>query len=372
MRIRVLREPAERERRVALVPRGASTLSDVGHDVVVTAGAGTAAGFPDEAYEGAGAVVTADPGPADLVLAVGPVTVDDVGDTGVVLAFLDPLGSPGEMRRFAEAGITALAMELVPRTTLAQSMDALSSQATAAGYEAALLAASRLPRFMPMLMTAAGTIPPARVLVLGAGVAGLQAIATARRLGAVVSGYDIRPAAKEQVESLGAKFVGGPVAETAETSGGYAGEVDEETRRRQQEALAEAVADSDVVITTAQVPGRAAPRLVSREMVERMKPGALVVDLAASTGGNCELTVPGETVDHRGVSIVGPLDLPSRTAGHASDMYSRNVVSLLGHLTDDEGALVVDPDDEIAASVCVTKDGEIVNDRVRAALEDDA
>jgi NAD(P) transhydrogenase subunit alpha len=272
------------------------------------------------------------------------------------------------MGRFAAAGITALAMELVPRTTLAQSMDALSSQSTAAGFEAVLLAASALPRLMPMLMTAAGTIPPARALVLGAGVAGLQAIATARRLGAVVSGYDIRPAAREQVESLGAKFVGGPVADTAETAGGYAGEVDEDTRRKQQEALADAVADSDIVITTAQVPGRAAPRLISREMVDRMKPGSVVVDLAASTGGNCELTVAGETVVHAGVSILGPTDLASRKAGDASDMYSRNLVSLITYLSDESGDIAIDPEDEIAAGVCVTRDGEVVSARVADLL----
>lgn len=330
--------------------------------------AGVAAGFPDEQYEDAGAHVIGEPTEVDLVLAVGPVTVDDIGSTRAVLAFLDPLGRPGEMARFAGAGVTALAMELVPRTTLAQSMDALSSQATAAGYEAVLVAASALPRLMPMLMTAAGTIPPARALVLGAGVAGLQAIATARRLGAIVSGYDIRPAAREQVESLGAKFVGGPVAETAETAGGYAGEVDEETRRRQQEALADAVAESDIVITTAQVPGRAAPRLLSRDMVERMKPGSVIIDLAASTGGNCELTVAGETVVHAGVSILGPTDLASRKSGDASDMYSRNLVSLIQHLADDDGLIAIDPEDEIAAGVCVVHGGEVVSSRIRDLL----
>jgi NAD(P) transhydrogenase subunit alpha len=368
VRIRVIREPSPSEHRVALSPRGARTLVAAGHEVDVMAGAGVAAGFPDDRYEEAGAHVIGEPTEVDLVLAVGPVTVDDVGSTKAVLSFLDPLGSPAEMARFAEAGITALAMELVPRTTLAQSMDALSSQATAAGYEAVLLAASALPRFMPMLMTAAGTIPPARALVLGAGVAGLQAIATARRLGAIVSGYDIRPAAREQVESLGAKFVGGPVAEAAETAGGYAGEVDEETRRQQQEALADAVAESDIVITTAQVPGRAAPRLVSRDMVDRMKPGSVIIDLAASTGGNCELTVADETVVHGGVSILGPTDLTSRKSGDASDMYSRNLVALLEYLTDDDGALAIDPEDEIAAGVCVTRDGEVASARVRDLL----
>jgi NAD/NADP transhydrogenase alpha subunit len=225
-----------------------------------------------------------------------------------------------------------IAMELIPRTTQAQAMDALSSQATAAGYQAALLAATRLPRFLPMLMTAAGTVPPARVLVIGAGVAGLQAIATARRLGAVVSGYDIRPAAAEQVQSLGATFVGGPVEAAAEAAGGYAAAVDDETRRRQAAALAEHVAAADIVITTAQVPGKPAPLLVTREMVESMRPGSVVIDLAASTGGNCAATVPDEEVEVEGVLVLGPRDLAVGTAGHASEMYSRNVTALIQHL----------------------------------------
>jgi NAD(P) transhydrogenase subunit alpha len=259
-------------------------------------------------------------------------------------------------------------MEMIPRTTLAQSMDALSSQATVAGYEAVLLAASASPRFFPMLMTAAGTIRPASVLVLGAGVAGLQAIATARRLGAIVSGYDIRPAAREQVESLGAKFVGGPVLEQNETSGGYAGEVDEETKAAQQSALAAAVAKADVIITTAQVPGRRAPLLITRQMVETMSPGSVVIDLAASTGGNCELTRPGEIVDHSDVLIHGPLDLASHTAAHASEMYSRNVTSLFTYLFGANGKHS-DPSDEIAVDSCVTRAGAVVSERVRTALE---
>jgi NAD(P) transhydrogenase subunit alpha len=261
-------------------------------------------------------------------------------------------------------------MEFVPRTTLAQSMDALSSQATVAGYEAVLLAASASPRFFPMLMTAAGTIRPSRVLVLGAGVAGLQAIATARRLGAIVSGYDIRPAAREQVESLGASFVGGPVLDDSETSGGYATEVDEETKAKQQKALAAAVSAADVIITTAQVPGRAAPVLVTTEMVESMKPGAVIIDLAASSGGNCELTEDGSVVNHGGVFIHGPSDLASRTPADASEMYSRNITALFEYLFGGDDPHVDDPDDEIAAGSCIVAGGVITNERIRAAVEE--
>ena len=368
MLIRVLSEPRPGERRVALTPRGVSSLVERGHRVVLDPGAGVEAGFLDGAYAAAGAeVLGGDPPRADLVLGVGPLTAHEIGPAAAVVAFLDPLGDPEEIRRIAGAGITAIAMELIPRTTLAQSMDALSSQATVAGYEAVLVAASALPRLFPMMMTAAGTIRPSRVLVLGAGVAGLQAIATAKRLGGVVSGYDIRPAAREQIESLGVKFVGGPVTLDAEEADGYAGEVDPATRQAQQEALAAAVAESDVVITTAQVPGRRAPVLVTKEMVESMRPGAVVVDAAASTGGNCELTRPGEIVIYGAVTIHGPLDLASRGAGDASEMYSRNIISLLDHLIED-GELRIDPEDEIA-SACVTRGGEIVNQRVRDAVE---
>jgi len=366
--IRVLREAHPDERRVALVPRSVSTLTAAGHRVIVPPGAGTRAGLTDEAYLAAGAELSDAAIAADLVVGLGPLTADQIGPTKAVVGFLDPLGAPAEIARFADAGVTALAMELIPRSTLAQSMDALSSQATSAGYEAVLLGAFALPRFLPMMMTAAGTIRPAKVLVLGAGVAGLQAIATARRLGAIVSGYDIRPAAREQVESLGAKFVGGPVIETAETAGGYATEVDETTRAEQQAALAAAVAESDLVITTAQVQGRRAPLLITTAMVESMRAGSVIIDVAASTGGNCELTKLAEVVEHGGVTIHGPFDLARNTAGDASEMFSRNVVSLLTHLTRD-GVLVIDPDDEIGTSACVARDGQIVDDRVRDALE---
>jgi len=366
--IRVVREPRPGERRVALVPRGAAALVTSGHRVVVPPGVGMDAGMTDEAYIAAGAEISDGAPAADVVVGVGPLTLDDVGPTKAVIGFLDPLGAPAEIARFAEAGITALALELIPRSTLAQSMDALSSQATSAGYEAVLLGAFALPRFLPMMMTAAGTVRPARVLVLGAGVAGLQAIATARRLGAIVSGYDIRPAAREQVESLGAKFVGGPVVAAAEQAGGYAAEVDEETRRQQQDALAAAVAESDLIITTAQVQGRRAPLLITAAMVSSMKPASVIIDLAAPTGGNCELTSPGEVVAHFGVAIHGPEDLARNTAGDASEMYSRNVLSLITHLTHD-GSLVIGPDDEIATSTCVARGGKVTDERVLAALE---
>jgi H+-translocating NAD(P) transhydrogenase subunit alpha len=372
MRIRVHREALAGERRVSLTPRGAAALIGAGHSVAVPTGGGEAAGYPDPAYAEAGCEVFSDPAPeSDLLVGVGPLTAADVGGTAAVIGFLDPLGSPSQIASIAATGVTAIAMEMIPRTTLAQTMDALSSQATVVGYQAVLLAASELPRFFPMMMTAAGTVRPARVLVLGAGVAGLQAVATARRLGAVVSGYDIRPAAREQVESLGATFVGGPVQEEAETAGGYAGEVDDATRAAQLEALAEAVAAADVVITTAQVPGRAAPILVTASMVDAMRPGSIIVDTAASTGGNCELTIAGETVRHGGVTIRGPLDLASRTAGDASEMYAKNVVALVTHLTRD-GHLVVSDDDEIARESCVAKGGLVVSERVRSALEGDA
>jgi NAD(P) transhydrogenase subunit alpha len=352
---------------VALTPRSVATLVAAGHAVVMPPGAGIAAGFTDDAFRQAGAEVVDSTAEADLAVGIGPLTLEATRPAKAVLGFLDPLGSSAEISRFADAGVAALALELVPRSTLAQSMDALSSQATSAGYEAVLLGAFALPRFMPMMMTAAGTIRPARVLVLGAGVAGLQAIATARRLGAMVSGYDIRPAAREQVESLGAKFVGGPVLAQAEQTGGYAGEVDEATRRAQQAALAAAVTEADLIVSTAQVPGRRAPLLITTGMVETMKPGSVIIDLAASTGGNCELTRLDEEIRHHGITVYGPFDLAVNTAGDASEMFGRNVVSLVTHLSKG-GALTIDTEDEIARSVCVARDGRVTNDAVLEAL----
>lgn len=370
MRIGVPNEAGQGEQRVALVPESAGRLAGAGHEVVVEKGAGGGAGFEDAAYEAVGARVEGDRREvlnADLVLTVRQLPGSDIAllRSGTAqIGMLRPLTSGAEMDALARQGVRAIAMELVPRITRAQKMDVLSSQATAAGYKAVLLAASTHGKFFPMLMTAAGTIPPARVLVLGAGVAGLQAIATARRLGAVVQGFDIRPAVKEQVESLGAQWVGMELTE-AEGSGGYAKEVSEETQRKEHEHLARLIADADVVITTAQIPGRPAPVLITTDMVDAMKPGAVIVDLAAESGGNCELTRPDEEVRHGRVRVLGPTDLAGGTAIHASQMYSRNVEALVQHITKD-GALHLDPEDEIVRDCLVTNEGRIVHSRVSA------
>jgi NAD(P) transhydrogenase subunit alpha len=355
MRVGVPTETTADERRVAIVPDVVARLA--GADVSVESGAGLAAGFSDEAYAAAGASVVDDAWTGvDVVAKVAPPTADEarrLADGQVVVAFLQPLTDREGIDRLAAAGVLGFAMESIPRISRAQSMDALSSQATVAGYKAALIAADRLPRFLPMLTTAAGTIAPAKVLVLGAGVAGLQAIATARRLGGVVSGFDIRPATREQVMSLGASFLDlGIVGE--ETAGGYARELTPEEQERQQRALDERIPDFDAVITTAAVPGRPAPRLVPAKAVERMRLGSVIVDLAAESGGNCELTRPGEVVDAGGVTIVGPLNLPSTMPFHASQLYARNVASLLAHLAPN-GDLALDWDDEITAATCVTR-----------------
>jgi NAD(P) transhydrogenase subunit alpha len=355
MRVGVPKEVENGELRVALVPEVVARLE--GFTVAVERGAGTAAGFPDEAYAQAGAELVADPWEGvDGIVKVGKPTEDELPRLGagqVLVSFLQPLTERPLVERLAAAGVLAFAMESIPRTTRAQPMDALSSQATVAGYKSVLLAAEHLPRFFPMLTTAAGTIPPARVLVLGAGVAGLQAIATARRLGAVVAGFDVRPAVREQVESLGASFLDlGVVGE--ETAGGYARELTPEEQQRQQEALEQRIPDFDVVITTAAVPGRPAPKLIPAGAVERMRPGSVIVDLAAETGGNCELTRPGETVVAGSVSVLGPLNLASTMPGHASQLYARNVAALLAHLAPG-GELRLDWDDEITAGACVTR-----------------
>ncbi len=371
MHIAVPKESAG-ERRVAITPQVAEKLVDDGHSVAVETGAGVAAGFTDATYLESGAAVSDDPfSTADLVFTVGPPTPDQarhVPEGAALVGFLDPFASADLVRVLTERRITAFAVEAIPRTTLAQSMDALSSQASAAGYHAVLLAATATPRFFPMLTTAAGTIPPVKLLVLGTGVAGLQAIATAKRLGAIVSAYDIRPEVREQIESLGARFIAAPVDESAASSSGYAKEVSDETQRRQQAALTEAVAASDVVVTTAQVPGRAAPLLISREMVEQMGPGSVIVDVAASTGGNCELTRPGETIDHHGVKVMGPTDLAGRVAVDASQMYARNLTSFMGRIADDEGNPSFDFDDEIVAGACITHDGHVTHPVTRRAL----
>ena len=348
------------EKRVALVPEGARKLIEAGLEVLVQSGAGEAAGYSDLRYEEAGAGIEADAAGlyarADIILKVrepaadcgdGQGEVEQFRDESALISFLFPGSNPETVKRLEEKNIRSFAMELMPRITRAQSMDALSSMSSIAGYQAVLIAAEILPKFFPMLMTAAGTITPARVLVLGAGVAGLQAIATAKRLGAVVEAYDIRPVVKEQVESLGAKFIELEVeTEDAEDSGGYATEQGEETQEKIRKLLLERIAQSDAVITTALVPGKKAPLLMTREMVEAMSAGALVVDLAAEQGGNCELTEPGKTIEHNGVKVIGPVDLPSTMAVHASDMYSRNISTYLLHLVND-GKLNLDPEDEL-------------------------
>ena len=353
MRIGVPKERAPGERRVALVPEAVTRLTSNGFDVVVETGAGEAAAFLDEAYADAGATI-GDPWGADVVVKVQKPSAEEVGrlrSGAVLIAFLQPLTDAEGIGRLADRGVTAFAMESIPRITRAQSMDALSSQANVGGYKAALLAASELPRFFPMMMTAAGTVPPAKVLVLGAGVAGLQAIATARRLGAIVTGFDVRPVVREQIESLGANWlelgVGG-----GEGEGGYARELTPEEQQAQQRALEDRISDFDVVITTAAVPGRPAPKLIPETAVGAMRTGSVIVDLAAETGGNCELTVPGETVQREGVTIVGLTNLPSTMPTHASQLYARNVVALLTHLAP-EGELDLDWSDEITSGACV-------------------
>jgi NAD(P) transhydrogenase subunit alpha len=356
MRVGVPKETAPGERRVALVPEIVSRLSSTGFEVTVEAGAGEAAAFGDDAFREAGAAV-GDPWDADLVAKVRKPDeneIDRLRDGQVLVGFLQPLTDAAGIERLAARGVTAFAMESIPRITRAQPMDALSSQATVSGYKAVILAADRLPKFLPMLMTAAGTVAPAKVLVIGAGVAGLQAIATARRLGAVVSGFDVRPVVKEQVESLGATFLElGVVGE--ETEGGYARELSEEEQQRQQEELEARIGDFDVVVTTALIPGRPAPRLIPRAAVESMRPGSVIVDLAAEAGGNCEVTQPDEDVVHAGVAVLGPTNLPSTMPFHASQLYARNVSSLLQHVAP-EGELQLDFDDEITGGACVTRE----------------
>ena len=355
MKVGVPKETAPGERRVALVPEIVSKLSASGIDVVVEPGAGEGASFSDEAFREAGAEL-GDPWGAEVVAKVRKPSAGEaerLRDGQVLIAFLEPLTDPEGIERLTSRGVVGFALESVPRITRAQPMDALSSQATVSGYKAVLLAAERLPKFLPMLMTAAGTVPPAKVLVLGAGVAGLQAIATARRLGAVVSGFDVRPVVREQVESLGASFLDlGVVGE--ETEGGYARELTEEDQQRQQEELERRIPDFDVVITTALVPGRAAPKLIPASAIAGMRDGSVIVDLAAEAGGNAELTVPGEEVVREGVTIIGLTNLPSSVPVHASQLYARNVQELLTHLAPD-GELVLDWDDEITSGTCVTR-----------------
>jgi NAD(P) transhydrogenase subunit alpha len=373
--VAVCRERADGERRVALTPDEVKRLGESGARVRVERGAGVAAGYPDESYALNGAELVADAAAAlasaDVVLRVGPPSEDEIAALPanvLLISFLRPLDRPELIQALAARGVTALALELVPRITRAQTMDALSSQASIAGYRAVLLASTLLPRYFPLLMTAAGTVPPAKVLVLGAGVAGLQAIATARRLGAVVSAFDVRPAVREQVESLGARFLEVELPETGETSGGYAQELSAETQRRQRELLAEHVAASDVVITTALVPGRPAPQLIGADMVASMRPGSVIVDLAAEAGGNCELTEPGATVVRENVTIVGDRNPAAAMPYDASRLYARNITELL-RVCLHEGRLGVDEDEVTIESSLVCRGGAVVHPAVLERLK---
>ncbi|HEX5621732.1 MAG TPA: Re/Si-specific NAD(P)(+) transhydrogenase subunit alpha [Solirubrobacteraceae bacterium] len=360
MRIGVPKESAEGERRVALVPDVVRRLTGAGHEVVIEPGAGDAAGIPDDEFAAAGAQL-GDPWAAEVIARVAPGAAPNLKAEHVLIGFLAPLTDAEGVQAIAQTGATAFAMEAIPRISRAQSMDALSSQATVSGYLSVIIAAGEMPRFLPMLMTAAGTIPPAQVLVLGAGVAGLQAIATARRLGAVVTGFDVRSAVKEQIQSLGAKFFEVEGLGDAEGSGGYARELTAEEQEVQRKALTEQMGKSDVIITTALVPGRPAPKLISAEAVHGMRPGSVIVDLAAEAGGNCELARPGETyTTDNGVIIAAPLNLPSRMAQHASQLYARNIQSLLELMTGEDGALKLDFDDEVIKGACVARDGSKV------------
>ena len=372
MRVGVPRESVPGERRVALVPEVVARLAPGGFEVVVERGAGEAASFPDAAYEEAGASMGSDVYDADAVVKVQAPTAEEAGrlhERQILIGFLQPLTDREGIERLAGRGVTAFAMESIPRITRAQAMDALSSQATVAGYKAALLAADRLPKFFPMLMTAAGTVAPAKALVLGAGVAGLQAIATARRLGAVVTGFDVRPVVREQIESLGARFVDlAGVAAGGEDASGYATGADEAELARQREALAAEIAASDVVVTTALVPGQRSPVLVTAAAIAAMKPGSVIVDLAAERGGNCEGTVAGKTVDIGGVILVGAENLPATLPQDASQMLGRNLANFVLHIAGD-GNIDLDTDDPIVQGTLVARGGRVVHDRVAALLE---
>jgi NAD(P) transhydrogenase subunit alpha len=361
------------EQRVAIVPEAAAKLVAAKHEVIVESGAGTGSGHDDEAYRTAGATVgdRSTAFGADIVVKVQKPSADEIAllrEGAAFVATLQPLTNKDAVRALAARRTTAFSMDMIPRVTRAQSMDSLSSQSNIAGYKAVLVAANSLPKFFPMLTTAAGTVTPARVLVLGAGVAGLQAIATARRLGAIVEAFDTRPVVKEQVQSLGAKFLEIELGEQGEGTGGYAKELSEEAHKKEQELVGKHVKDADVVITTALVPGRRAPILVTADMVRAMRAGSVVVDLAAEMGGNCELTEPGKTVVREGVTIHGEVNWPSTVAFHASQLYSRNVSALLAHLSKD-GALALDLEDEITKGALITHDGQVVHAATKAALE---
>lgn len=379
MLIGILKESSPGETRVAMLPESLKGLRAQGVDISVESGAGVAAGAADQAYADAGATITADRNAilasADLVPTVNALNPADqarLKSGAVTIGFLRPLDAPAALIPAIERGATLFSMELIPRISRAQSMDALSSMATVAGYKAVIMAADRLPRLFPMLMTAAGTIPPARVFVIGAGVAGLQAIATARRLGAVVEAYDVRAAAGEQVRSLGAKFLDVDLGGIAtEGGGGYAAELTEEALDRGRDLITKTAAHSDVIVTTAQVPGRPAPRLIRRAAIEAMRPGSVLVDLAAPAGGNCEITRPGETQDINGVTLFAPMNLPAEVPVHASQLYARNVLNFFGLIVK-KGELTLDLADEVLAGACVAHQGKPFNPRVAKLLESTA
>ncbi len=373
IKVAVPKETRPGERRVALVPGALKLFGKLNVELLLEKGAGLNAGFDDADYEADGVRIVASRDElykdADIVMGVQPPTAKDAGqlrEGSILIGFLAPHEGDERIQTLCKRKITSFAMELVPRITRAQSIDALSSQASAAGYQAALIAAERSPRFFPMLTTAAGTIKPAKVLVIGAGVAGLQAIATAKRLGAQVFGYDVRPETKEQVESLGAKFVNTGVSAVGE--GGYARELTDEERKQQAEVLADQIAQVDVVITTAAIPGRPAPKIIDKATVGRMKRGSLIVDMAAETGGNCDLTKAGKDVEHQGVTIIGPKNLASTVAVHTSEMYSRNLYNLLSLMVRD-GEIRLDWEDQVIADTCLTHDGQIRHAPTRERLE---
>jgi H+-translocating NAD(P) transhydrogenase subunit alpha len=375
MKVAVVKEAAPEERRVSLIPDAVGRLVKQQLSITVEAGAGERAYFSDEAYRAAGAEVSADGErlwqDSDIILKVGllqPQEIDRMHSGQIFIGFLNPLNRPETIQRLAEKGVTALAMEMVPRTTRAQVMDALSSQASISGYKAVLMGAELLPKYLPMLTTAAGTIAPAKVFVIGAGVAGLQAIATARRLGAMIEAFDIRPQVKEEIQSLGAKFVEVPIGENTVADNGYAKEVSQQAKELTRETIAQHVYAADLVITTAQIPGRPAPQMIDAEMVSRMKPGAVIVDLAAESGGNCAYTEAGRTVVHHNVTIVGAVNLPATAPIHASQLYAKNVSALLLHHLRD-GEFQLDFADDITDNTCIAHAGEIRNSRVLEALK---
>ena len=375
MRVAVLKETRSAENRVALVPLGVKNLVKRGLTVTVQTGAGETSGVSDLMYREAGAEIAASAQEtledAKLILVVNPPSSNELAhlsEGSILVGFLDPLSDPDLVSRLIDLKVTGISMELVPRITRAQSMDALSSQATVAGYKAVLLAANHLPKFLPMFTTAAGTIRPAKALILGAGVAGLQAIATARRLGAVVEAFDVRPAVKEQVESLGASFLESEEEVTAEGEGGYAKELTEDQHNKELELIGSALIDTDIVITTAQIPGRKAPILITEGMVKTMKYGSVIVDLAAESGGNCELSEADETVLAHGVQILGPSNLPASIPVHSSQMYSKNIVTLISEFLGDDGQLQLDFENDVVGPSTVTHGGEVQNERVKSVM----